>query len=110
MKHLLYGIAAIGVLAISAPVWAQPAASTTPPAAYSGSSPRGETSAERAAPSHHMHHPRHAAAYHGVGRRPGQGAADELNRQELTRLDRTSPTSVNRMSTGGRVISGGTSR
>jgi hypothetical protein len=110
VKQLLYGIAAIGVSAISTPVWAQPAAGTTPPAAYSGPSPRGEISAERAAPSHHAYHPRHAAAHHGEGMRPGQSAAEVLNREEVSRLGRTSPTSVNRMPTGGRVISGGTSR
>lgn len=110
MKHLLYSVVAIAALTICAPVRAQPAMSTTPPAAYSGPSPRGETSAERAAPAHQAHHPHHMAVHPGRGPRPEVHAADQLNRQELSRLDRISPTPVNRMPAGGRVISGGTSR
>ena len=110
MKHLLYSVVAIAALTICAPVRAQPAMSTTPPAAYSGPSPRGETPAERAAPAHHAYHPHHVAAHRGRNARPAEHAADQLKPAELSRLERISPTSVNRMPAGGRAISGGTSR
>jgi len=101
----------IAVLAISVPVSAQLAnppggTSMTPQKAYSGPSPRGDTSAERAAPS--THHPRHvgrSATHHVKAPQSNFGNADQLNRNELSQH-----VPMNRMPAGGPATSGGTGR
>ena|SRR5438270_7487628 len=111
MKRVLSSIAVMAVLAISAPVSAQMAnppggTSMTPPAAYSGPSPRGETSAHRAAPStHHPHHAGKSAAHHVKAPQSNAGNADQMNRNELSQH-----LPVNRMPAGGPATSGGTGR
>src|SRR5690242_9873132 len=88
MMPLLSSVATVAAIAISAPVWAQSTTpSATPPAAYSDPSPRGDTSSERAAPSHHqarVHHTRthHTRTHHNTAA-ARSGTADQLNQQEL---------------------------
>ena len=166
MQRLLIG-AAVAALAMSGPVWAQPAPSTAPPpganapaAAPSSALPnemnrmpsggrstssRGTGPATTAMPNTtapgtptaagsaypsttnrmpaggratsergttgsvtRAHHRRHAVQ---SARTPSAGGqADQLNRQELTQLPGTNPTTMNRMSTGGRATSGGPSQ
>ena len=120
MKHLMIGGAGVAALAIAAPVWAQPApsapapgASAPGPAATSAMPnqmnrmPAGgrATSDRGTGPVPRAHHQRHAG--HAV-RNPSAGSqADQLNRQELSRLQDTNPTTMNRMPVGGRATSGG---
>src|SRR5262245_66126470 len=104
MKHLLIGVVAIGVLTISAPVFAQPAASTAPgtnagPAAASGGHVGSATRA------HHRRHAVQSARNRSTG---GGGTANQLNREELARFQANNPSSKNRMPVGGRATSGNT--
>ncbi len=100
MKHLLNGVAIAAVLAIAAPVWAQ--APMTPLTA--GPNPSGGASAPPAAaapaaapmaPAHHaqMHHAqmhhrpmRHHWAHKGKMMGAGDAMTEQLNREELARL------------------------
>jgi hypothetical protein len=120
MKHLLIGGAAVAALAIAAPVWAQPAPSAPPPGASApgpaapSAMPHqmnrmpaggGATSERGTGPLPRTHHPRHAGH---AARTPSAGSqADQLNQQELSRLQGTNPTTMNRMSVGGKATSGG---
>ena len=73
-KLLLSGVAVIAALAVTAPAWAQPASS--PPASTSATPPM----------HHHAHHATHAAAHHNQ-RAPLTGdTANQLNQQELARI------------------------
>jgi len=110
-KHLLGGVAVIAALALSAPVWAQPAnpSGLTPdstgaappapapsangahgrmPAGGKKTSTRGgHIPATSATPPmhHHAHHVTHAAAHHRMAARTGS-TANQLNQEELGRL------------------------
>jgi hypothetical protein len=125
-KHLLGGVAMIAALALSAPVWAQPAnpsggnsmgmpgpspggpgltpystsaAPPTPAPSANGAHGRmpaggkktstrgGHIPATSATPPmhHHAHHVTHAAAHHRVAPLTGS-TANQLNQQELARL------------------------
>jgi hypothetical protein len=77
-KHLLNGVAVIAALAFSAPVWAQPA---------NPSGPASASDTTSAAPPTHRHarHVTHAAAHHKMAPMKGS-TADQLNQQELARL------------------------
>lgn len=126
MKHLLIGSAMVAALAISAPVWAQPAPSNPPPGATAPTPPvqssnrmpaggpatseRGLTgSVERAHHRHHAaHHTTHTRTGHAARQSSGaNGQADQLNRQELSQLQSGNPTTMNWMPAGGRATSGG---
>ena len=74
MKHLLSGVAAIAALAVSAPVLAQ--TSSPPPASTSATPPM----------HHHGHHVTHAAAHHHKMAPLTGGTANQLNQQELARI------------------------
>lgn len=83
-KHLLTGTALAAALALATPAWAQAApAATAPPSAP------GATSATP--PMHrHMRHVPHAATHHKMA--PGAGStANQLNQQELARLQTGAP-------------------
>ena len=56
----------------------------------------------------HAHHRRHAAQ--SAKNTSAGGQADQLNRQELSQLQATNPTTMNRMSVGGKATSGGTNQ
>jgi hypothetical protein len=102
-KYLLSGVAVIAALALSVPVWAQPASPSggnamgmpgpnpggggltpyttgAPPAA----SPPASTSAMPPKP-HHAGHVTHAAAHHKMAPLTGS-TANQLNQEELARL------------------------
>jgi hypothetical protein len=101
-KPLLNGVAVIAALALSAPVWAQPANPSggnsmampgpspggpglTP---YSGGTPPASTSAMPPM-HHHTRHVTHASAHHNAHHKmaPLTGStANQLNQQELARL------------------------
>jgi hypothetical protein len=74
MKHLLSGVAVIAALAISAPVLAQ--TSSPPPASTSATPPM----------HHHGHHVTHAAAHHHKMAPLTGDTANQLNQQELARI------------------------
>ena len=142
MRYVWTGAAVIAALAFAAPVWAQPASPSggnamgmpgpnpggpglTP---YSTGAPAEATSATP--PSHrHGHHAR-TAAHHGKAPQLTGGTANQLNQEELARLQagnfsnppaemsqgapsapggpmQANPNQTNRMSTGGRATSGG---
>jgi hypothetical protein len=115
MKRLLIGVAAVAALVISAPVWAQPAPSAPPPGASApapapsqmnrmpaggrATSNRGMGTGTRA------HHRRHAVQ--SSGKSPAADSqANQLNRQELSQIQSANPTTMNRMSVGGKATSG----
>ena len=120
MRHLVMTAIAVTAMAVSAPIWAQPAPSTAPPsganAPASTAAPvqpmnrmpaGGRATSERGATGSvtRAHHRRHTVQ---SARQPSDaGAADQLNRQELSQLPGTNPTTMNRMSVGGRATSGG---
>lgn len=101
MKHPLIS-AAVAALAVSAPVWAQPAPSTPPSAsAPASAAPAGHTGSVTRA-----HHRRHAVQ--AARNPPGGVSADQLNQQELSTLQTSNPTQMNRMPAGGKATSGTT--
>jgi len=137
MKHLLTGVAVVAALAFSAPVWAQPASpSGGNPMGMPGPSPGGPGltpyTAGQPAPTaestsampakHHAHHAKTAAHHRGKAPQLTGGTANQLNQEELARLQAgnfsnppvepsnplppvPAPTSGGRMSTGGRATS-----
>lgn len=105
MKHLSIGLAAIAALAISAPVWAQPAPSTAPPPGVNAPAPTaapvqsmnrmpagGRATSERGARGSvaRGHHSRHAV--HPAGHPSGANSqTEQLNRQELSQVTGRQP-------------------
>jgi len=83
MKHLLNGVAIAAALAIAAPAWAQ--APMTP---SSGAPKAAAAPAAAAAPTASKQ--RHKRAYHHAARKgkmaPGEMMTEQLNREELARL------------------------
>jgi len=145
MRYVWTGVAVIAALAFAAPVWAQPASpSGGNPMGMPGPNPGGpgltpySTGAPPSAaeatsampPSHrHAHHAR-TAAHHGKAPQLTGSTANQLNQEELARLQagnfsnppvemsqgaasapagqmQANPNQMNRMSTGGRATSGG---
>jgi hypothetical protein len=117
MRHLVMTAIAVTAIAVSAPIWAQPAPSTAPPpGANAPAAPvqsmnrmpaGGRATSERGAAGSvtRAHHRRHVAQ---SARTPSDNTADQLNRQELSQLPGAgNPTTMNRMSVGGRATSGG---
>jgi len=110
MKHLLTGMAVIAALAISAPVWAQPAnpsgrvpaggrqtsePTNTPP------TPSASDTTSTTPPMHH--HARKASHGRMAGRQQSTGStANQLNQEELARLQagNTSMPAASEMSPG----------
>jgi hypothetical protein len=79
MKHLLNGVAIAAALVIAAPVWAQ--APTT------GAAPAAPKAAAPAAPMTGMASPqRHKRVRHMARHGSGGSQADQLNGQELARI------------------------
>jgi hypothetical protein len=125
MKRLVIGAAAAAALAFSAQGWAQQAPPTSPPPGANAPAPPvqsmnrmpagGRATSERGATGSvtRAHHRRHAvqSAQHtsARGARAGAGdVADQLNRKELSQVQAGgNPTTMNRMSVGGRPTSGG---
>jgi hypothetical protein len=118
MKHLLIGGAAVAALAIAAPVWAQPAPSAPPPGASTPAPaatsampnqmnrmPAGGRATSERGSGVRGHHRRHAVQ--SAGKSSAGSQADQLNQQELSRLQGANPTTMNRMPVGGRATSGG---
>src|SRR5438093_13737766 len=88
MKHLLNGVAIAAALAIAAPVWAQapmtPSSSSPPkPAAAAPAAPAAAPAAP-AAKQAHKRPMRHAAKRGRMAR--GESTTQQLNRQELARV------------------------
>jgi hypothetical protein len=144
MKHLLTGVAVIAALAFSAPVWAQPANPSggnslgvpgpnpggpglTPYSTGAPPTAPAPSDATSAMPPMHRHarkgsHSKMAGQHRGKGPQLSGGTADQLNQEELTRLqagnfsnpsapppaDMSSPppTPSGRMPAGGRATSG----
>ena len=99
MKHLLIS-AAIAALAVSPPVWAQPAPTMPPSASAPAPAPHtGHTGSVTRA-----HHRRHAVQ---SGRSTSADkSANQLNQQELSTMGSGNPSPMNRMPAGGRATSG----
>jgi hypothetical protein len=79
------------------------------PAGGRATSERGATGSVTRA-HHRRHYALHARQTHhasGTAAMGGGGAADQLNRQELGQIQGGNPTTMNRMSVGGRATSGG---
>lgn len=121
MKHFLTPAIALAALAVSGPLFAQPAPTNSPPAATTAPAPvqslnrmpaGGRATSERGATGsvERAHHRRHAARA-STHASQSTGTADQLNRQELTNVQNANqggnPTTMNRMSVGGRASSGG---
>jgi len=136
MKHLLTGVAVVAALTFSAPTWAQPASpSGGNPMGMPGPNPGGpgltpyttgqpqSESTSAMPPKHHAHHGKVAAHHRGKAPQLTGDTANQLNQQELARLQAgnfsnppvepsnplpppPAPTSGGRMSTGGWSTSG----
>ncbi len=112
-KHLFTGVAVIAALAFCAPVWAQPAnpsggnamgmpgpnpggggltpySTGAPPPAAKAAPPPASTSAMPPT-HHHAHHVTHAAAHHKMAPLTGS-TANQLNQEEVARLQAGSST------------------
>jgi hypothetical protein len=137
MKHLLTGVAVAAALAITAPLWAQnpsggngmgmpgpnpgggggltpysgggapaPAAAPAPaPVQSMNRMPAGGRATSERGSGARAHHRRHAVQ--SAGKSSAGSQADQLNQQELSRLQGSNPTTMNRMPAGGRATSGG---
>ena len=90
MKHPLTGAALVAALAIGAPALAQ------------------DTTGAMQHPQARAHHAtHHKMASHPRGSQKSQGdIANQLNQQELSNIQATNPTTMNRMPAGGRATSG----
>jgi hypothetical protein len=94
-KHLLNGVAVIVALALSAPVWAQPAnpsgrmpaggRATSEPTNIPPTPSASDTSSAMPPKHRHAHRVTHAAAHHRMAARTGS-TANRLNQEELARL------------------------
>ena len=114
MKHLFYGVAVIAALAVSAPVWAQraggnssggnsmgipgpnpggPETPGTPNAGLFGHTPSPPPASTSTMPPMHdrAHHVTHAAAHHRKMARLTGDTANQLNQEELGRLQAGNP-------------------
>jgi hypothetical protein len=123
MKLFLIAASAIVAIAVSTPLWAQPAPGNPPPSGAQAAAPvqsanrmpaggrvtseRGLTGAvERA---HHRRHATHAAARASQAQ---LGVADQLNGQEFAKIQSGNqpqsgnPSTLNRMPIGGKATSG----
>jgi hypothetical protein len=118
MKYLLTGVAMVAALAITAPVWAQtstaptspPAAAPTPPAAAPTPGPASGPESTRQFMHRVVHTPPSAGAptpgpahgpvstrrylHHVVHRNSGEDTAEQLNAQELQRIQSGAPPTV----------------
>ncbi len=84
MKHLLNGVAIAAALAIAAPAWAQaPAAAPAAPAAPAAGAPMAPM-APMAGKQRHTRVTHHHVEK--IARHPGDAATDQLNREELARI------------------------
>jgi hypothetical protein len=90
MRHVLGGLAILGLLAAALPAAAQNTGT-------GGRSPSAQDDATTPATS--THHKKHHKAHHSAKStsRGGDHTADELNRQELARLSEGAPTSGSTM-------------
>lgn len=117
MRHLVMTAIAVTAIAVSAPTWAQPAPSTaTPPSANAPAAPvqpmnrmpaGGRATSERGATGSvtRAHHRRHTTQSVTA---PSNNTADQLNRQGPSQSPGAgNPTTMNRMSVGGKATSGG---
>jgi hypothetical protein len=130
MKHVLTGVAVVAALAFSAPAWAQPASPSggnpmgmpgpnpggpglTP---YATGQPQPQASTSEMPPKHRAHRGKTAAHPRGKAPQLTGDTANQLNQEELARLQSgnfsnppvvpsnpPAPTSGGRMSTGGRA-------
>jgi hypothetical protein len=104
MKHLLTGVAMAAALAIAAPVWAQTSTapmtpSASPPAAApmtpppSAAAPENAAAARRHAGRMNTRRYMHNVVHHrrGMGGGQGMSQAEQLNAQELQRLQSGAP-------------------
>src|SRR5690242_12551296 len=95
MKHLLNGVAIAATLAIAAPVWAQAPTTSPPPAAPAAAAPAapGPAAAAPAAAKQRHHRPMRHMAHKGHMRKMGAGdmMTEQLNREELARIQGASP-------------------
>jgi hypothetical protein len=82
MKHLLNGVALAAALAIAVPAWAQNAPMS--PSAPKAAAPAATMPA--AARQKHRAVRHHATRHHGRMARSGDSMTQELNREELSRL------------------------
>ena len=91
MKHLLNGVAIAAALAIAVPAWAQAPASTAAPAAPAAGAPAaGAPMAPMAGKQRHKRMMRR----HMMSRRgPAESTTDQLNREELARIQGAPPPS-----------------
>lgn len=99
MKHLLTGVAIAAALAIAAPAWAQapaPAPSNAPaanaPAPAAAGAPKPAMTASKQRHKRVVHHGRMASHRRGGGKvGPGDAMTEQLNREELARIQGAAP-------------------
>lgn len=98
MKHLLSGVAVAAALAVAAPVWAQAPATSAPPAgappaaAPAAAAPAGAPMKPMAGKQRHKRMMRQHAAVHRRGMmKSGDAMTEQLNREELARIQGAPP-------------------
>jgi hypothetical protein len=84
MKHLLTGVAMAAALAIAAPVWAQTTPSPAPMTPPASGAPSTPTATKPMTPKPMMH--RHMVMHHKGMMSSGDQMTDQLNQQELARI------------------------
>lgn len=92
MKHLLNGVAIAAALAIAAPAWAQAPMTPSAPKAPAAAAPAPAAAAPMKATKAGKHHRmmRHAAR-HGKAKGSGDQMTEQLNREELARIQGGAP-------------------
>lgn len=88
MKHLLNGVAIAAALALATPAFAQAPAPAAAPMTPSAPKAAAAPAAAAKPPAKQMHRPmRHMARHHHMMRMaPGDAMTEQLNREELARL------------------------
>jgi len=104
MKHLLTGVAMAAALAIAAPVWAQstPMTPSSPPKPAASTPSSSTPMASKPMPKKPMHH---MASHKGGMMNQGDQMTEQLNQQELQRIQSGSPPSM--PPSGGMAPNGG---
>lgn len=129
MKRFVIGAAMVAAVGFCAHSWAQPTPAANPapgatapaapvqpmnrmPAGGRATSERGTTGSVTRA--HHRRHTaqsaKHTSAHGAAGGGGASNTTDQLNRQELSQVPGSNPTTMNRMPAGGRATSGGTNQ
>lgn len=92
MKHLLNGVAIAAALAIASPVWAQAPAAPSAPTTKAPAATKPAPHKAMAKQMHHRRPVRRMARRAHMKVSPGERMTEQLNREELARIQGGAPT------------------